>query len=190
MAEIIDRDKIDILLSEYESLYSLYSIRVSAIEKRIPIAAVILVSFLSSITLIPEQSKVIFLCGIPLSLIYLIRTTVFHIYSFEDLLRRVDEIECKVNQIAGEELIIFESQHPSKGLTVGGRTGRESVNAILLLSIGVLFSCGYLFSELKYCNSIKYIYYISLTVETAYLIIFVVKSKKYKYVHQQTVNSQ
>ncbi|MFI4915096.1 MAG: hypothetical protein ACIAS6_01140 [Phycisphaerales bacterium JB060] len=135
------REAIDVLLAEYEAMYRLAGFRMTSLERRVPAAGATIVAFLGVLPLLPESSQWILLVVVPASLVWFVRTTINHARSFEDVLRRIEWIEKRTNQLAGEELLGFQSNHPSRGTTVGGRTGVETVSAVMLASAMVLLAC-------------------------------------------------
>lgn len=142
-AALTPRDRADILLAEYSALYDLVTFRMSALDRRVPAAGATLLAFTGSAPLLPGPAQITVLAAIPASLVWLLRTTINHARSFEDVLRRIEQIESKLNAIAEEELLRFQSSHPSRLRAVGGRTGTETVlsvvlaGAILLLAAAV-----------------------------------------------------
>lgn len=135
------RESIDVLLAEYEAMYRLAEFRMASLERRVPAAGATIVAFLGVLPLLPESSQWILLLVVPASLVWFVRTTINHARSFEDVLRRIEWIEKRANQLAGVELLGFQSKHPSRGTTVGGRTGVETVGAVMLASAMVLLAC-------------------------------------------------
>lgn len=135
------REAIDVLLAEYEAMYRLAEFRMASLERRVPAAGATIVAFLGVLPLLPESSQWILLLVVPASLVWFVRTTINHARSFEDVLRRIERIEKWTNQLAGAELLGFQSKHPSRGTTVGGRTGVETVGAAMLASALVLLAC-------------------------------------------------
>ena len=132
------------LLAEYHALYGLAHFRMSALDKRVPAAGAAIVAFLSGVPVLPDPAGLVLLVVIPASLIWFIRTTINHARSFEDLIRRIEQVEKALNAIAGETLISFQSTHPSRGRAVGGRTGFETVSAVGLASALIIGACAYL----------------------------------------------
>ena len=116
----------------------------NALDRRVPAAGAALLAFIGSISVLPGPAQHILLAAIPASLIWLLRTTVNHARSFEDALRGIEVIEHDINRIAGDGLLRFQSTHPSRGRAVGGRTGSETVFAVMLSSGLLLVACGYL----------------------------------------------
>ena len=105
-----------------------------ALDRRVPVAGVTLAGSLAGLVALPKLAQTLVLVGLPVALIWLVRTTISHARSFEDLLRRIESIEREVNGLAGRDLLLFQSRHPRRGRTVGGRTGSETVLATLLMA--------------------------------------------------------
>ncbi len=129
--------RIQILLEEYRALYSLLTFRLTAMDRRLPAIGGTLAAILGSTTAMPDQTRLAFLLGLPIALLWLFLSTVQHACSKEDHLRRIDEIEQHVNRLAGEELLVFQSQHPNKGHP-SGRTGSATVLAVLSVCLIML----------------------------------------------------
>lgn len=136
--------RITVLLEEYRALYGLVTFRLSAMDRRLPVAGGALWALLSSTTAMPPDTKLCFLLGLPAALLWLVRSTVEHAQSKEDHLRRIDEIERLVNSLAGEELLVFQSRHPNKRGPTAGRTGLATVRAVLSACVTMLAACTYL----------------------------------------------
>lgn len=132
---------IDVLLEEFRALYGLAQFRMVALDRRVPLAGTALGLSLGGAFVAPLAIQIVVLMVLPIAVLWLVRTTINHARSFEDVLRRIEQIERRVNEIAGERLLAFQSSHPSRGEAVGGRTGRESVLAVLLVSTGALLAC-------------------------------------------------
>ena len=138
----LDRETaIELLLGEYRAMYQLAEFRMASLDRRVPAAGATIVAFLGVLPLMPEQSKLILLFVVPASLIWFVRTTINHARSFEDTLRRIEWLERKANELAGEALLGFQSRHPSRVLAVGGRTSVETIGAALLAATLILLSC-------------------------------------------------
>ena len=112
--------------------------RITSLDRRVPVAATGIIALLSALVLLPEEARLAALWTLPIVLVWLLRTTINHARSFEDAIRRIDQIEQKINGISGAELMRFQSRHPSKGCGVGGRTGLEAIGAIYALSLASL----------------------------------------------------
>ena len=116
---------LEALLAEYNALYGLAEFRMGALDRRVPAAGAALLVFIGSVPALPGPAQHILLAAIPASLIWLLRTTINHARSFEDVLRRIEVIEDvlrrieviegAVNKLAGETLMCFQTTHPSKG---------------------------------------------------------------------------
>lgn len=125
---------LEALLSEYNALYGLAQLRLLALDRRIPIVGGLLTAFLSSVPVLPGLSQILALMAVPVSLIWLVRTTINHARSFEDAIRGIEHKEHQINKLLSQDLIGFQRTHPSRGNTVGGRTGSETVWAVMLAS--------------------------------------------------------
>ena len=133
-------DTLNALFEEYRAMYELAVFRLNALDKRAPVTVAAFAAVLVSVQSLPTSSQLLVLLFLPPSLIWLMRTIVNHARSFEDALRRIEYLEQSVNVRLRAPVIGFQSQHPSRGREVGGRTGRESVFAVLgsiLLLLGV-----------------------------------------------------
>lgn len=137
-------DRITILLEEYRQLYGLALFRLNALDQRVPVILGVLTAMLGSIGALPLEVRQVMLVALPITLLWVIRTTINHARSFEDALRRIEEIERVISVRAGERLLRFQSSHPSRGKYVGGRTGTESIEAVLAASAILQGGCLYL----------------------------------------------
>ncbi len=162
--------RIQVLLEEYRALYSLAKFRVVALDRRVPLASTTLSLSLGGAFVAPVAIQAVVLMGLPIAVLWLVRTTINHSRSFEDALRRIEQIELHVNAIAGETLLAFQSSHPSRGESVGGRTGRESVLAVALASTGSLVACLALAALLAQQDTALRLFYLLLPVSTSALI--------------------
>jgi len=133
------------LLEEYRALYELAVFRMSALDRRAPVTAGLFGVAIASIQAMPVSSQLFVFIATPLALVWLMRTTVNHARSFEDVIRRIEMIEGEVNRRVGKPLIGFQSTHPSRGVYVGGRTGRESVLAVFGSTVLLVAGVGYQF---------------------------------------------
>lgn len=141
-----DRDRIQVLLEEYRALYGVLTLRLEAMDRRLPVATATIAALLGATTAMPPATKLAFLCVLPIGLFWLVLTTVAHARAKEDHLRRIDAIERQVNQLAGEELLVFQSRHPNKHESVAGRSGGAAVLAVFSACGLMLAACSYLFS--------------------------------------------
>lgn len=142
-----DRDRIHVLLEEYQALYGLLRFRLDAMDQRLPLAGGIFIAVLGSISSMPSETQRVLLLALPASIVWLGRMTIAHARSKEDIKRRIDELEQRVNAIAGEVLLAFQSRHPDRLRHVAGRTGMGTVHAVVTLCLLMLASCGYLFGR-------------------------------------------
>ncbi len=138
---IAEAEQIRILLQEYQVLYGLLQWRLAAADRRILMVGGLLAGLLTAIRTLDGDSARLLLWGLPVILWLIVSVTVGHARSKEDLLRRIDEIEHRINRLAGTELLAFQSRHPHRGRWVGGRTSAAAINGILALCIGILAIC-------------------------------------------------
>jgi hypothetical protein len=168
-------------MEEYRVLYTLVTFRMTSLDRRVPIATAALATFLGSIATLPQASQQIFLIGLPLAQVWLVRTTINHARSFEDVLRRIDEIERKVNELTGEEQLVFQSRHPSGGKATGGRTGAETVRTVYTTSLLMLGACAYL-AQTTFPNPDVYLTYaFGCGVIALHLTVSVFHLRRYRY---------
>ncbi len=179
----LDRSaRLGLLMEEYRALYGLVPLRLQSLERRVPIAGATLAAFLGSVTVLPSEAKTIFLIGVPLMLIWFLRTTLIHARSFEDLLRRIELIESLANTIAGEELLAFQSSHPSRGRAVGGRTGSETVASVLVGVAIMLGACLYLgYHHGPAVHAFQTGYSMFIAVVAGSLLLLGVSQRRYRY---------
>ncbi|MBK8916288.1 MAG: hypothetical protein IPM64_17120 [Phycisphaerales bacterium] len=134
-------DRINVLVEEYRALYGLLSFRLAAVDQRVPLVAGALMAVVSSVASLPAESQPAVLLAIPVANSWLLRMTVVHARAKEDVLRRIDEIERHVNQLAAEELLTFQSRHPNRQAAVSGRTGMGAVSSVLAMCFAGLLAC-------------------------------------------------
>jgi len=139
----------------------------TSLERRVPLFGTVLALFAGSISVLPEHAQFSIFYGVPIALIWLVRTAISHARSFEDVLRRIDEIECDVNARTGSELMRFQSNHPSKGVTTGGRTGTEIVAAVAVISLLMLLQCVWLFTAFVGQDRVEMLCYLAFSVSVA-----------------------
>jgi hypothetical protein len=137
------KDQLDAMFEEYRALYGIALLRMTALDRRVPVTAGAMAVAIAALDVVSEQSQLLLLLSVPLALVWFVRATVNHARSFEDVLRRIEEIETTVNGLFSKPVINFQSRHPSRGRHVGGRTGQESVAAVLATSLLVLAAAGY-----------------------------------------------
>ncbi len=184
---LIEKDRASIVIEEYKALYSLLTFRFTAIERRVAFSAVIISYILGLLPKMEVESKIIFLVGVPVAIIYLIRSTIFHIRSLEDYFRKIEEAEKRVNEICSERLMQFQSGHPSKGLP-GGRASQELLHFILLMGVGILSACSYLMWHAISFNYSLYAYWTYTSIVAIYCIYIRFKFLGYKYTPAQKVD--
>lgn len=174
--------RVDILMEEYRVLYTLVTLRLTSLDRRVPLAGASLAAFLGSVTVLPSDAQIVFLFGLPIALVWFLRATVNHARSAEDLLRRIEEIEREVNRLCGEELLAFQSRHPSRGRQVGGRTASESVKAVFCSCLLVLAACMFL-AWTTSGESVTHLqaYASYLGVVSLYLVGCVLTLRRYRY---------
>jgi len=134
-------ERIGVMFEEYRALYGLLSFRLAAVDQHLPLVAGALMAVVSSIDALPPHPQIAALLAVPVAIAWWMRMTVAHARSKEDVLRRIDEIERLVNQLAGEELLAFQSRHPNRRSVVGGRTGISAVSSVFALSLAGLLGC-------------------------------------------------
>lgn len=139
---------IPILLEEYRALYGLATLRLDALERRSPIIGAALTGVLSGVSSIEPMAQLILLLALPPSVLWYLSGTINHARSFEDALRSIERIEMAVNSLIGDELLRFQSRHPSRGRRVGGRTGTVAVWSVVAASTAILIGCAALYRAL------------------------------------------
>lgn len=179
---LTEQERIQVLVEEYRALYGLLSFRLSAVDRRLPVAGGALGAVLGGFTALPADTKLIVLLAMPPALIWLVRTTVNHSRSKEDVLRRIDEVERQVNQIAGEELLAFQSRHPNRGQSVSGRSGSSIVFAVLAFCMTALAGCAYLAGHAAITvPGLLVDYWILLVLAGLDISLAVVRLRRYRY---------
>lgn len=136
--------KISVLLAEYRAMYDLALFRLNSLDRRVPLTGSALVASLGAALVLPVAVQAFILLAVPLALVWFLRTTINHARSFEDALRRIEQLENKLNTLAGDELVRFQSRHPSRGKATGGRTGWETICTALIASVLILLGCSFL----------------------------------------------
>lgn len=173
--------RITVLLAEYQALYRLAEFRMGALDRRVPAAGAAIVAFLGSVPLLPERAGVIILVAIPISVVWFVRTTINHARSLEDLLRAIEAAERTINRTAGAALLAFQSNHPSRGKAVGGRTGFETVSAVGLASAVLIGACAYL-ADTPGSRPVVSILYVGYLIGVAGTVLrWLVLWKRYRY---------
>ena len=171
-------------------MYSLATLRIGSLDRRSSVTVAVLATFLASFASVGTDSQLVLLLGAPLAFIWLVRTTITHAKSFEDALRRIDEIERTVNDLAGENLLLFQSSHPSRGSAVGGRTGADTVYAVIVMSLLVLAAAGFLFSR-EVSQDPVYLGSFAAYAATGslYIVHCGINYRRYRYLKQKSAGS-
>ena len=178
------RDRADILIAEYNALYGLATFRMGALDRRVPAAGAALLAFMGSVPVLPETTQHVFVVAIPASLVWLLRTTINHARSFEDLLRRIEHVETALNRLAGDELMGFQSSHPSRLKAVGGRTAAETVVAVMMAAIILIGACAVIGWGALLHRPIILGYAGYLAIVTGYLSWLIWRWTRYRYTAQ------
>lgn len=176
---------VSILLEEYRALYGLVTFRMTSLDRRVPATGGTLAAFLGSVTIMPPAGQHVVLATLPIALFWFLRTTINHARSFEDVLRRLDEIEQQVNRLCGRDLLAFQSRHPSKDRAVGGRTGTETVRSVWWTSLVLLASSVYLSRFLtEVPGAIGEVYVAYAAGVGVALTLAVIRHQRYRYLKQ------
>lgn len=117
---------------------------------------------------------------IPAAFAWLLTTTVAHARAKEDHLRRIDEIERSVNQLAREELLVFQSRHPNRR-KAAGRSGQGTILALLTACEAMLWGCACLFQSLGRPESVEVAYLGYIACIATYLFAPVLSLRRYAY---------
>ena len=141
---LIIPDRIGVLIEEYRAMYALVLYRHAAFDQRTPIVTTVITGAMASIAALPPHLQVAFLMGLPVCLLWFVRSTMNHACSLEDAYRRIEEIETMANDTFRERLLVFQSTHPSRGKEVGGRTGREAVETVIVAAMMLLASAAFI----------------------------------------------
>tara|TARA_R110000782_G_scaffold102483_5_gene189514 strand:- start:17259 stop:17831 length:573 start_codon:yes stop_codon:yes gene_type:complete len=173
--------RITVLLAEYHALYRLAEFRMGALDRRVPAAGAAIVAFLGSVPLLPERAGMIVLVAIPISVVWFVRTTINHARSLEDLLRAIEAAERAINRAAGTPLLAFQSNHPSRGKAVGGRTGFETVSAVGLAAAVLIGACAYLADTPGSATAVSILYMGYLVSMAGSILRWLVLWKRYRY---------
>lgn len=178
--ESTNETRLWVLAQEYRALYTLVGHRIASLERRVPIVGSVIAAVLGSFAILPDESRLLLLLVLPIIAVWYLRTTISHARSFEDLIRRIDEIEQQSNAIAQSDLILFQSQHPSRGRAVGGRTGTETSRSIFVLTLVLLLSAGWLGASVVLAELLP-AYWTYLACCGTYASLLVVQLRRYRY---------
>lgn len=163
-------------------MYDIQLLRITALDKRVPVTAGAMAVVIAALDVVSEESQLLLLLCVPIALIWFVRATVNHARSSEDVLRRIEEIETAVNALLGGPVIHFQSRHPSRGQKVGGRTGQESVSAVLATSLLVLGTAAYRMERLHVLpDSLEFVYTIVLGMVGIIVLREGVRLSRYRY---------
>jgi hypothetical protein len=174
--------RLQCLLEEYRAMYGLAAFRMASLDRRVPVAGATLTISLAGVAAIPREASMIVLLGLPLALVWLLRTTINHARSFEDALRRIEQIEKQINTLVGREVMTFQSSHPSRGRHAGGRTSRETIGAVVIIAVILLAGCGYMFAQTAQAAPWGLASYGGFLVTVlAYMATVVIGLKRYEY---------
>lgn len=173
---------IEVGTEEFRALYALVSLRLTSLDRRVPVAVASVGALLSGLAVLPRPSQLVLLAAIPIGLIWFLRATVNHARSAEDVLRRIEELERRINDLVGDELLGFQSRHPSRGRCVGGRTAAESVRSVFGACLVVMGACLFLAHETSGADRLWLAGYAGYAgVITGYLIWCMVGLRRYRY---------
>ena len=173
--------QIDVLKEEYRAMYQLAGHRITSLDRRVPVAATGIVALLSALVILPDEARLAALWTLPIVLVWLLRTTINHARSFEDAIRRIDQIEQQINGLAGAELMRFQSRHPSKDWGVGGRTGLEAIGAIYVLSLASLGVAAWLTGHLLAGGTEVSLLLAVMGIAASYLSLLFLHAWRYRY---------
>gem|GEM_PF-1938099 len=182
LENLSEKQRIDVLLEEYRVLYALLAFRLDAMERRLPFAGALLAVLLGGTTAMPETTNLVFLIGLPAAFALLLGAMVAHSRAKEDHVRRIDEIERLVNQLAGEELLVFQSRHPNKRLAVAGRSGQAVLRAVLATNSAMIATTGFFAARCSLLNQAwldAFHAYAALCV--LYMFVAVARLSRYRY---------
>ena len=180
-------DKTAVLIEEYRAVYALVLYRLGALDQRTPIVAAVITGALASVASLPPHLQMALLVGLPASVLWFVRTTTNHARSLEDALRRIEQIEGEVNDQMHEKLLQFQSSHPSRGQEVGGRTGRESVETVLVTALLLLAGAAFIAWNIENIGTLVFNAYVTYLVVIAGLILNNYQSlRRYRYRNRAT----
>jgi len=176
--DLNSRDRIEILLEEYRALNALLLFRLSALDRRLPISSAFLAIVAASLSGLPEGIRLCVLAATPLLVVWQVRTTIQQAQAKEDHIRRIDEIERAVNALAGEDLLLFQSQHPNRR-QVSGRSGQATITATTSGGLLTLLLCVVLFRGPSPLT--VWIYLLYIVCAAVDLVMFRVRLSTYQY---------
>ncbi len=171
------KERVDVVLEEYRALYGLLRFRLSAMDQRLPFAGGVLIGVLSGLSSLPVDMARVLLLALPVAIVWLAQMTVVHARSKGEVKARIVQIEWRINEIAGESLLEFQSRHPGR-CHVGGRTGMATVVAVVTFCLTMLAACGYLFGLFVASTQGLSVYYAVLSGLGLYLIQLVLELRE------------
>ncbi|MBU0637772.1 MAG: hypothetical protein KKB50_02830 [Planctomycetes bacterium] len=178
----LERDgAIRVLLEEYHALYGLLRFRMETIDRRMPLVAGGLGGLLLGIPALPTISARVALMVLPATVTWAVVATFSHTRAKEDHLRRIAEIEVEVNELAGRQLLVFQSRHPGQGRYVGGRSGRTAALAIATGAFSVLAACGVFFAGSQSSTRILGAYVAYVGVSAGTIAANLLRLRRYRY---------
>ena len=178
----LERDgAIRVLLEEYRALYGLLQFRMETIDRRMPLVAGGLGALLLGIPSLPAVSAVVALMILPATVAWAVVATFSHARAKEDHLRRIAEIEVEVNELAGRQLLVFQSRHPGQARYVGGRSGRAATAAVATSAFSVLAACGVFFAGIQPSTRILAAYVAYVGVSAGTIAANLVRLRRYRY---------
>ena len=137
--------RVRLLVEEYRAVNQLLMFRLEAMESRLPMTAAGIGGLLVAAGALPIVSQVVLLVGIPIAVLFWVRGIILHAVSKEDAKDRIREIEREVAQICGQPVLRFQSEHPSATGPIGGRTARQMIVLVVVVSSVALTLCLSLF---------------------------------------------
>ena len=184
-----EKEETYILITEYQSLYSLYRLRLNALEKKLLIAVLLIKALLGRLAALTKDIKKLYLFGILIALIYLVKRITIHLQLSEYLYRRIEEVEQWFNDLASRQLLTFQIEHPNKRTTLGGNFRKAAANSVFILTFWFLGSCSYVSHSLGHNLYLNTCYYIPIILDISYLFFDILHFKKYIYSHSISVSS-
>jgi len=124
--------------------------------------------------------------ALPITLVWFVQTTVNHARSLEDLFRRIEEIERHINNLAGADLLGFQSSHPSRGKAIGGRIGTGTAFTVTAGAGLLLAACFYLVTATDELGDAPRLWTLGYIGLSALCILALLASlRRYRYLRQR-----
>lgn len=140
--------RIRLLVEEYRAVNQLLLFRLEAMEQRLPLTAAGIGALLLAAAALPPISQVILLIGLPFTILFWVRSILFHALSKEDAKDRIREIEQEAAVLCHGPVLRFQTKHPSATGPVGGRTAAQAIFLAVVVGSIALVVCHTLFSTL------------------------------------------